>query len=150
MQKGSINRVILVGYLGGDPESRYTPSGTAVANFNVATNESRKNSDGDFEDHTEWHRCVLFGKSAETATQYLKKGQLVYVEGRLRTRSWEDKEGNKRNTTEVHGDMFTMLGRRSISDNNPPAEKENVSDDDLSFDSSPAEKKKISDDDLPF
>ena len=150
MQKGSINRVILVGHLGGDPESRYTPSGTAVANFNVATNESRKNSDGDFEDHTEWHRCVLFGKPAEIATQYLKKGQMVYVEGRLRTRSWEDKEGNKRNTTEVHGDMFTMLGRRSISDNNPPAEKENVSDDDLSFDSSPAEKKKISDDDLPF
>ena len=150
MQKGSINRVILVGYLGGDPESRYTPSGTAVANFNVATNESRKNSDGGFEDHTEWHRCVLFGKPAEIATQYLKKGQMVYVEGRLRTRSWEDKEGNKRNTTEVHGDMFTMLGRRSISDNNPPAEKENVSDDDLSFDSSPAEKKKISDDDLPF
>ena len=133
MQKGSINRVILVGHLGGDPESRYTPSGTAVANFNVATNESRKNSDGDFEDHTEWHRCVLFGKPAEIATQYLKKGQMVYVEGRLRTRSWEDKEGNKRNTTEVHGDMFTMLGRRSISDNNPPAEKENVSDDDLPF-----------------
>ena len=78
MQKGSINRVILVGYLGGDPESRYTPSGTAVANFNVATNESRKNSDGGFEDHTEWHRCVLFGKPAETATQYLKKGQMVY------------------------------------------------------------------------
>lgn len=135
MQKGSINRVILVGYLGGDPESRYTPSGTAVANFNVATNESRKNSDGDFEDHTEWHRCVLFGKPAETATQYLKKGQMVYVEGRLRTRSWEDKEGNKRNTTEVHGDMFTMLGRRSSSNDSVPAEKENVSEEeeDLPF-----------------
>ena len=134
MQKGSINRVILVGYLGGDPESRYTPSGTAVANFNVATNESRKNSDGGFEDHTEWHRCVLFGKSAETATQYLKKGQMVYVEGRLRTRSWEDKEGNKRNTTEVHGDMFTMLGRRSSSKESVLVEKESVSEEeDLPF-----------------
>ncbi|SVA05228.1 uncharacterized protein METZ01_LOCUS58082 [marine metagenome] len=134
MQKGSINRVILVGYLGGDPESRYTPSGTAVANFNVATNESRKNSDGDFEDHTEWHRCVLFGKPAEIATQYLKKGQMVYVEGRLRTRSWEDKEGNKRNTTEVHGDMFTMLGRRSSSNDSTPVNKESVSEEeDLPF-----------------
>jgi len=134
MQKGSINRVILVGHLGGDPESRYTPSGTAVANFNVATNESRKNSDGDFEDHTEWHRCVLFGKPAEIATQYLKKGQMVYVEGRLRTRSWEDKEGNKRNTTEVHGDMFTMLGRRSSSNDSVPVNKESVSEEeDLPF-----------------
>ena len=134
MQKGSIIRFILVGYLGGDPESRYTPSGTAVANFNVATNESRKSSDGNFEDHTEWHRCVLFGKPAETATQYLKKGQMVYVEGRLRTRSWEDKEGNKRNTTEVHGDMFTMLGRRSSSNDSAPVNKESVSEEeDLPF-----------------
>ena len=133
MQKGSINRVILVGHLGGDPESRYTPSGTAVANFNVATNESRKNSDGDFEDHTEWHRCVLFGKPAEIVTQYLKKGQMVYVEGRLRTRSWGDKEGNKRNTTEVHGDMFTMLGRRSSSNDSAPVEKKSVSEEDLPF-----------------
>ena len=135
MQKGSINRVILVGYLGGDPESRYTPSGTAVANFNVATNESRKNSDGGFEDHTEWHRCVLFGKPAETATQYLKKGQMVYVEGRLRTRSWEDKEGNKRTTTEVHGDMFTMLGRRSDGGGNAPLKNADNGgdDDDLPF-----------------
>jgi single-strand DNA-binding protein len=130
MQKGSINRVILVGHLGGDAESRYTPSGTAVANFNVATNESRKNADGDFQDHTEWHRCVLFGKPAETAAQYLKKGQMVYVEGRLRTRSWEDKEGNKRTTTEVHGDMFTMLGRRSDSGGNAPSKPDSGGDDD--------------------
>lgn len=135
MQKGSVNRAILVGHLGGDPESRYTRSGTAVANFNVATNESRKNADGDFQDHTEWHRCVLFGKSAETATQYLKKGQMVYVEGRLRTRSWEDKEGNKRTTTEVHGDMFTMLGRRSDGGGNAPSNNPDNGgdDDDLPF-----------------
>ena len=135
MQKGSINRVILVGHLGGDAESRYTPSGTAVANFNVATNESRKNAEGDFQDHTEWHRCVLFGKPAETAAQYLKKGQMVYVEGRLRTRSWEDKEGNKRTTTEVQGDMFTMLGRRSDGGGSAPSNPDSGGDDD---------------DDLPF
>ena len=130
MQKGSVNRVILVGHLGGDAESRYTPSGTAVANFNVATNESRKNAEGDFQDHTEWHRCVLFGRPAETAAQYLKKGQMVYVEGRLRTRSWEDKEGNKRTTTEVQGDMFTMLGRRSDSGGNAPSNPDSGGNDD--------------------
>ena len=90
MQKGSVNKVILVGHLGGDPESRFTPGGTAVATFSVATNESRKNSEGSWEDHTEWNRCVLFGKQAEFAGEYVKKGQMVYVEGRLQTRSWED------------------------------------------------------------
>jgi|TARA_Y100000814_G_scaffold291301_1_gene267444 single-strand DNA-binding protein len=134
MQKGSINRVMLVGHLGGDPESRYTQSGTAVANFNVATNESRKNAEGSYQDHTEWHRCVLFGKPAETAAQYLKKGQLVYIEGRLRTRSWEDKDGNKRTTTEIQGDMFTMLGRRTDSPSGAPlSSTDSDSDDDLPF-----------------
>lgn len=134
MQKGSINRVMLVGHLGGDPESRYTQSGTAVANFNVATNESRKNAEGGYQDHTEWHRCVLFGKSAETAAQYLKKGQMVYIEGRLRTRSWEDKDGNKRTTTEIQGDMFTMLGRRADSPSGTPMSgPDSDSDDDLPF-----------------
>ena len=134
MQKGSINRVMLVGHLGGDPESRYTQSGTAVANINVATNESRKNAEGSYQDHTEWHRCVLFGKPAETAAQYLKKGQLVYIEGRLRTRSWEDKDGNKRTTTEIQGDMFTMLGRRTDSPSGAPLSiTDSDSDDDLPF-----------------
>ena len=134
MQKGSVNRAMLVGHLGGDPESRYTQSGTAVANFNVATNESRKNAEGSYQDHTEWHRCVLFGKPAETAAQYLKKGQLVYIEGRLRTRSWEDKDGNKRTTTEIQGDMFTMLGRRTDSPSGAPlSSTDSDSDDDLPF-----------------
>ena len=133
MQKGSVNRAIIVGHLGGDPDSRYTPSGTAVANFNVATNESRRNSDGEYEDHTEWHRCVLFGKSAETASQYLKKGQMVYVEGRMKTRSWEDKDGVKRTTTEVHGDMFTMLGKKPASIDNPPEGDVASDDEDLPF-----------------
>ncbi len=76
MQKGSVNKVILVGHLGGDPEGRFTPGGTAVTTFSIATNESRRNSDGDWDDHTEWHRCVLFGKQAETAAEYVKKGQM--------------------------------------------------------------------------
>ncbi len=132
MQKGSINKVILVGYLGGDAESRFTPSGSAVATFNIATNESRRNADGGYDDKTEWHRCVVFGKMAETAGEYLKKGQLVYFEGRLQTRSWDDKDGIKRYTTEVLGDRWTMLGRRGDDGANRPKVEEN-SEDDLPF-----------------
>jgi len=113
MQKGSVNKVILVGHLGADPEGRYTPSGVAVTTFNLATNETWKNAEGEQGDRTEWHRCVLYGKLAETASEYMKKGQMVYLEGRLRTRSWEDKDGIKRYTTEILGDGFTMLGRRA-------------------------------------
>lgn len=112
MQKGSVNKVILVGHLGGDPESRYASTGNAVTTFNVATNETRKNPDGGYDDNTEWHRIVFFGKLAETANEYLKKGQLIYIDGKLRTRSWEDNNGVKRYTTEVVGERFTMLGRR--------------------------------------
>ena len=115
MQKGSVNKVVLVGHLGGDPETRFTPSGAAVANFNVATNESWKDSNGELQDKTEWHRCVMFGKSAELAGELLKKGQLVYTEGKLQ-RNWEDKDGIKRYTTEVVCDMFTMLGRKMEND----------------------------------
>ena len=93
MQKGSVNKVVLVGHLGGDPETRFTPSGAAVANFNIATNESWRDSNGEIQDKTEWHRCVMFGKSAEMSGELLKKGQLVYLEGKLQTRNWEDKDG---------------------------------------------------------
>ena len=133
MQKGSVNKVILVGHLGGDPESRFTQGGTAVATFSVATNESRKNSEGNWEDHTEWHRCVLFGKQAETAAEYVKKGQMVYVEGRWQTRSWEDKEGMKRYSTEVVGNAFTMLGRRNADGGGAPPASQPSNDDDLPF-----------------
>ena len=112
MQKGSVNKVVLVGHLGGDPETRYTPSGAAVANFNMATNESWRDANGELQEKTEWHRCVMFGKSAELAGELLKKGQLVYLEGKLQTRNWEDKDGVKRYTTEIVCDIFTMLGRR--------------------------------------
>ena len=112
MHKGSVNKVVLVGHLGGDPETRYTPSGAAVANFNMATNETWRDANGELQDKTEWHRCVMFGKSAELAGELLKRGLLVYLEGKLQTRNWEDKDGVKRYTTEVVCDMFTMLGRR--------------------------------------
>ena len=117
MQKGSVNKVVLIGHLGGDPETRFTPSGAAVANFNLATNESWKDANGDIQDKTEWHRCVMFGKSAELAGNLLKKGQLVFTEGKLQTRNWEDKDGVKRYTTEVVCEMFTMLGRKMDNEN---------------------------------
>ena len=132
MQKGSVNKVVLVGHLGADPESRFTPSGVAVTTFNMATNESWKNKDGEYEDRTEWHRIVLYGKAAETASKYMKKGQLTYVEGRIRTRSWEDKEGMTRYTTEVLGDRFTMLGRKGENQSATPADA-GGDDDDLPF-----------------
>ena len=132
MQKGSLNKVQLIGHLGSDPESRFTTSGSAVANFSVATNESWRSQDGETKEKTEWHRVVMFGKMAETAAEYMKKGQLVYVEGRLQTRSWEDKDKVKRYTTEILCDNFTMLGRKG--DGGPA--KQGVAapdDDDLPF-----------------
>ena len=133
MQKGSVNKVVLVGHLGGDPETRYTPSGAAVANFNMATNESWRDANGELQDKTEWHRCVMFGKSAELAGELLKKGQLVYLEGKLQTRNWEDKHGVKRYTTEIVCDIFTMLGRRmdNSGQTNPVAASDD--EDDLPF-----------------
>lgn len=110
MQRGSVNKVILVGHVGADPESRYTPSGTAVVNLRMATNEVWRDAEGNDQDQTEWHRVVLWGKTAEFATNYIKKGQLVYVEGRLQTRTWEDKNKIERRTTEVRANMITPLG----------------------------------------
>ena len=114
MQKGSVNKVILVGRLGSKPEFAQTPGGTNVANFNLATNESRKNSEGINEDKTEWHRCVVYGRSAEIADSYLDKGSLIYIEGRLQTDSWE-KDGIKRSSTKIIAYMFTMIGSRQNS-----------------------------------
>ena len=132
MQKGSVNKVVLVGHMGANPETRFTPSGTAVANFNIATNESRKNTEGAFVDHTEWHSCVLFGKRAEFAGEYLKKGQLIYIEGRLQTRSWEDDSGIKKYKTEVVGAEITMLGKKTDVGGGS-REVNDSSDDDLPF-----------------
>jgi single-strand DNA-binding protein len=107
---GSVNRVILVGNLGRDAELRYTPGGAAVATLNLATTEAWNDKQGQRQEKTEWHRVVLWGKQAETLQEYLVKGKQVYVEGRLQTRQWDDKDGNKRYTTEIKADRVTLLG----------------------------------------
>ena len=130
MQKGSLNKVQLIGRLGADPDSKVTDGGVAVCNFSVATNEYYQDKD-----HVEWTRCVMFGKAAEIGNEYLTKGQLVYVEGRLQTRKWEDPEGDKHYMTEVVVNIFTMLsgGSKSKEEDEivpgPPDEPE----DDLPF-----------------
>jgi single-strand DNA-binding protein len=106
----SINKVILIGNLGGDPEIRYTPSGRPVANFNIATTENWTNKDGGKEERTEWHRIVAWGRLGEICGEYLHKGKQVYIEGKLQTRSWEDRDGNKRYTTEILAQTMQMLG----------------------------------------
>ena len=109
----SVNKVILVGNLGADPEIRYLPSGDAVCNIRIATTDRvRDKASGEYKDYTEWHRIVFFGKLAETAGQYLKKGRQVYVEGRIRTNKWQDKDGNERYTTEIVANEMKMLGSR--------------------------------------
>ncbi|HZV62385.1 MAG TPA: single-stranded DNA-binding protein [Methylophilaceae bacterium] len=108
----SVNKVILVGNLGRDPEMRYMPSGDAIASFSVATTDNWKDKNGQKQERTEWHRISMFGKLAEIAGEYLKKGSSVYIEGRLQTRKWQDKEGNERQTTEVVADRMQMLGGR--------------------------------------
>ena len=108
-----INKVILVGNLGQDPETRYMPSGAAVTNFTVATNESWKDKQtGEQKDRTEWHRVAMFNRLAEIAAEYLRKGSQVYIEGKLRTRKWQDKDGQDRYTTEIIADEMQMLGGR--------------------------------------
>jgi len=109
----SVNKVILIGNLGRDPEVRYMPSGDAVANISIATTETWKDKNGEKQEKTEWHRVAMFGKTAEIAGEYLKKGSQVYIEGRLETRKWTDKEGQERTTTEVRADRMQMLGSRS-------------------------------------
>jgi len=111
MAKGTLNKVIIIGRLGADPEVRYMPSGSAVANLRIATNDGYKDKQsGQFVETTEWHRVVLFGRLAEIAGQYLTKGRLVYVEGRIRTSKWQDKSGQDRYTTEVVANEMQLLG----------------------------------------
>ena len=108
----SVNKVILVGRLGKDPETRYTSSGQAVCNFSLATDETYKDRAGERQKRTEWHRIVVWAKQAEIAQQYLHKGSLIYVEGRIQTRQWDDREGQKRTTVEIVANNFRMLGGR--------------------------------------
>ena len=108
-----VNKVILVGTLGKDPETRYMPSGSAVTNMRIATNEQWKDKQtGEQQERTEWHSIAMFGRLAEIAAEYLRKGQQVYIEGKLRTRKWQDKEGKDRYTTEIVADEMQMLGSK--------------------------------------
>src|SRR5215212_719919 len=107
---GSVNKVILVGNLGRDSELRYTPGGAAVATLNLATTEVWNDKAGQKQEKSEWHRIVLWGKQAESLQEYLTKGKQIYVEGRLQTRQWDDKDGNKKYTTEIKADRITLLG----------------------------------------
>ncbi|MFQ5698346.1 MAG: single-stranded DNA-binding protein [Myxococcota bacterium] len=139
-----INKVILIGNLGRDPEVRRTASGTSVANFTMATTESYTNKSGEREQQTEWHRIVAWGRLAEFCGEYLHKGKQVYVEGRLQTRDWEDREGVKRRTTEINARTIQMLGRRS---DDPDARGAPAS---RGGSASPPASELPSDDDIPF
>ena len=108
----SVNKVILIGNLGRDPETRYMPDGGAITNISVATTDTWKDKQGEKQERTEWHRVAFFGRLAEIAGEYLKKGSQVYVEGRLQTRKWQDKDGNDKYTTEIVADRMQMLGSR--------------------------------------
>ncbi len=136
-------KVILIGNLGADPEVRYLTNGTTVANFRLATSENRLSKTGEKTTITEWHRIVAFGKLAEICRDYLSKGKQVYIEGKIRSRSWEDKEGNKRFTTEILANQMQMLGPAGAAGAASPsgAEKEGVSE---------LEPPPIADDDVPF
>jgi len=138
----SVNKVILIGKLGADPEVRYTSGGTAVANFSIATNERWKDKNtGERQERVEWHRIVAWGRLGEICGEYLSKGKQVYIEGRLQTRSWDDRDGNKKYMTEVVAMSMTMLA--------DPANRPKDEDDPHHGRSAPAERQ-ADDDDIPF
>lgn len=136
----SVNKVLLIGHLGRDPELRYTPNGTAVANFTLATNEAWTDKAGEKQERTEWHRIVVWGKQAQIVSEYLQKGKQVFVEGSLQTREWNDREGNKRQTTEIRAQRVIMLGRGearaeagAAAPDETPAREARATDDDIPF-----------------
>ena len=143
MARSGINKVILVGNLGKDPDMRYTAGGDAVANLSIATSESwNDNQTGEKKEKTEWHRVVFFRRIAEVCGEYLKKGSSVYIEGSLRTRDWEDDQGNKRYTTEIIGREMQMLGGRRSEDNVDQSPQMNSS--------STQPEEGLTDDEIPF
>jgi len=139
-----VNKVILVGRLGADPEVRYTPGGAAVANFRMATSESWT-KDGERQERTEWHKIVAFGKLGEICGEYLAKGKQVYIEGRIQTRSWEDKDGNKRWTTEIVANNMQMLGSPGEGVKAPVSQSNGETIEDSS-----ENEMQFSEDDIPF
>jgi single-strand DNA-binding protein len=132
-----VNKVILLGRLGADPEIRYTSNGTAVANFRIATSERWTAQNGEKEERTEWHRIVAFGKLGEICGEYLAKGKQVYIEGRLQTRTWEDRDKNQRTTTEIIAATMQMLGSaaggKTPDKEDPSYAEEPAKDDDIPF-----------------
>ncbi len=141
-----VNKVILVGNLGQKPEIRYTQTNTAVATLSIATSESWKDKDsGEQREKTEWHRVVFFGKLAEIAEQYLDKGSQLYVEGKLQTRKWQDKDGNDRYTTEILGNEMNMLGGKQASSGGDSYDQSQPSTEQVG-----SQDTRISDDDIPF
>ena len=153
----SVNKVILIGNLGKDPELKHTSGGTAVAKFTIATNDRFKDKDGNFQDRTEWHNITCWARLAEIASEYLKKGRSVYVEGSLRTDSWDDKQtGQKRYQTYINASDLVLLGGGGRGDDGGSGGKSSSrgSDFDQSspgeFDSAPTRATEITDDDIPF
>lgn len=128
-----VNRVYLIGRLGADPEVRYTPDSTMVVNFRIATDESYENRSGEKVSKTEWHRIVVWGKLAEICGNYLGKGALVFIEGKLQTRTWDDKEGNKRSVTEILASGMKMLESRRSQGGDDSRDPEPLPDDDVPF-----------------
>lgn len=145
----SLNKVMLIGNLGKDPEVRYTTSGTAVASFSLATSERFKNKSGEWEDRTEWHNVTLWGRLAEIAGEYLAKGKTVYIEGRLQTRKWQDRDGRDRYTTEVVADKMQMLGGKGEG---PARQGGGRASEEPGFGASPSYEEPTfnPDDDIPF
>ncbi len=141
-----VNKVILLGNLGRDPEIRNLESGAKVASFSLATNRSYKGQDGKRVDETEWHNVVLWGNLADLAEKFLAKGRQVYIEGRIKTRQWEDKEGQKRYTTEIVGENMTFIGGRDEQRDRPPM----PTDEDTTNTSSSDDQSQHEGDDLPF
>jgi single-strand DNA-binding protein len=151
---GSVNKVILVGNLGRDAELRYTPGGAAVATLNLATTEVFKDREGQKKEDTQWHRVILWGKTAETLQDYLTKGKQIYVEGKLQTRKWKDKDGNDKYTTEVRGDRVVLLSGAGRGDGagRPEGGGRSTSSggaDDFGH-SEPGGSVELTDDDIPF
>jgi len=145
---GSVNKVILIGNLGKDPEVRYLEGGTAVATFSIATSETYKNRNGELTTTTDWHNVVVWRKLAEITEKYLKKGNKVYVEGKLKTRSWQDQDGNTRYTTEVVADNLTMLGGRKEESSGHAESKQ--AEDNSAKEQKPMSVADNEEDDLPF
>jgi len=151
MSKGTVNKAIILGRLGKDPELRYTPSGTAVANFSIATNSSFKDSDGNWSDKTEWHNIVAFGKTAENVGEYLKKGSQAYIEGRLQTSSWEDNAGVRKYKTEILVDTLQFIGGKSDDGGGSQGQREQPAmEQEPATQQEPTASTVDEDDDLPF